>query len=121
MFLVTLSNVLGTGIWRDVNLNDVPIGDSPIYAASPFSYFAIRKCHERGIQLQPYFYRAVGLPMPEEATDDEESGSGLNPYFSLAFLEYLLMDILPYQPMFDHSLMILCNLSTEGDTNGIQI
>lgn len=97
----------------------MPLGDLPLYAMSPFSYFAIKKCHEYNVQINECFYRAAGFT-PSVPNLDMEEGADLelNPYFNIPFLEYLLRNILPCRPMFDHSLMVLSNFSTNGDTNG---
>lgn len=105
--------------WSNNHLDELPI-DGPFNAMSPFGNFALRVLYDLKVPLTKYFYNAIGKSLDNNEDDLDEAimtNFEKNPTYSIAFLEYLVENVLVFGCLFDHSLMTLNSIKDIVDTN----
>lgn len=51
------------------------------------------------------------------SSDEDEGNETINCFYSPALLSYLLVKVLPYTPMLDHSMFVVKGMAITNDTN----
>jgi len=95
----------GVKPWLIVNMDEVPV-IPPLKIQSPFGYFAYEYCRQHGISTDF-----------DNTSDSEDDSEDANPFYNRSFLEYVLLHVLPYAALQDHTMLMHNEFSLSRDTN----
>lgn len=103
-FYVTIK---GKKPWSDVHINEIPEG-APLKHRSPWGWW-VKQIVDRNI--------GDISDLDEAEKEQDEESPKLNPFFSRAFLNYMVEDILPFAPLLDTSMIMACDYPLSHGTN----